>query len=199
MTPKQREAAERLAEALRTWPAAFAPTGIMFETAALLRELAEEPVDDMQKALKDAQHTADFYRRRVQALEQWQSRMRDPERTVVCDILANGFTLDPPVPHDRYALAAEPVQEPVAAELPAPQLLVESAQGFVEGWTRSQVRSAINLALLKRRYAAPQQRKPLTNRQAIALWADRSDGPANHEIISFARAIERAHDIKETP
>ena len=54
-------------------------------------------------------------------------------------------------------LAAEPVQEPVAAELPAPQLLVESAQGFVEGWTRSQVRSAINLALLKRRYAAPQQ------------------------------------------
>lgn len=45
-----------------------------------------------------------FYMRRVQALEQWQSRMRDPERTVVCDILANGFTLDPPVPRDRYEL-----------------------------------------------------------------------------------------------
>ncbi len=72
-----------------------------------------EPVQDIQKALKDAQHTADFYRRRCEALQQWQSRMRDPERTVVCDILANGFTLDPPIPHNRYALPAEPVQEPV--------------------------------------------------------------------------------------
>lgn len=34
-----------------------------------------------------------------------------------------------------------------------------------------------------------------TQREAIALWADRSDGPANHEIISFARAIERAYGI----
>jgi hypothetical protein len=58
------------------------------------------------KALKQLEHEAAFYRRRVQALEQWQSRMRDPERTVVCDILANGFTLDPPVPRDRYELKA---------------------------------------------------------------------------------------------
>jgi hypothetical protein len=43
------------------------------------------------------QETA-YYRRRELALEQWQSRMRDPERTVVCDILANVFTLDPPIP-----------------------------------------------------------------------------------------------------
>ena len=192
------------------------------EAIDLLRELAAEPVDDMQKALKDAQHTADFYRRRVQALEQWQSRMRDPERTVVCDILANGFTLDPPVPHDRYALAAEPVQEPVAAELPAPQLLVESAQGFVEGWTRSQVRSAINLALLKRRYAAPQQpmrcpedggecgaggycrpepkqRRPLTDKDIVALlaWDDYLGGCIT--LLEFARAIERAHGITGEP
>ena len=54
------------------------------------------------KALERLEHEAAFYRRRVQALEKWQSRMRDPERTVVCDILANGFTLDPPVPSDRY-------------------------------------------------------------------------------------------------
>jgi hypothetical protein len=56
--------------------------------------------------LKKLRDTAAFYRRRVQALEQWQSRMRDPERTVVCDILANGFTLDPPVPRDRYEVKA---------------------------------------------------------------------------------------------
>ena len=118
-------------------------------------------------------------------------------------------------------LAAEPVQEPVAAELPAPQLLVESAQGFVEGWTRSQVRSAINLALLKRRYAAPQQpmrcpedggacgaggycrpepqqRKPLTREQIDTVWSSLgsfTDRESDYRI--FARAIERAHGIGE--
>ena len=119
----------------------------------------------------------------------------------------------------RELLAAEPVQEPVAAELPAPQLLVESAQGFVEGWTRSQVRSAINLALLKRRYAAPQQpmrcpedggacgaggycrpepqqRKPLTREQIDTVWSSLgsfTDRESDYRI--FARAIERAHGI----
>jgi hypothetical protein len=58
------------------------------------------------KRLSELEHEAAFYKRRVQALQQWQSRMRDPERTVVCDILANGFTLDPPVPRDRYELKA---------------------------------------------------------------------------------------------
>jgi hypothetical protein len=36
-----------------------------------------------------------FYKRRMEALQQWQSKMRDPERTIVCDILANGCTLEP--------------------------------------------------------------------------------------------------------
>ena len=94
-------------------------------------------------------------------------------------------------------LAAEPVQdEPVAAELPAPQLLVESAQGFVEGWTRSQVRSAINLALLKRRYAAPQQRKPLTDEQLKQAMSDagvRVFQPGLWDVLLDAgRAVERA-------
>lgn len=43
----------------------------------------------------------DFYRRRVELLQQWQSRMRDPERTIVCDIIANGQTL-PDVSGSRY-------------------------------------------------------------------------------------------------
>lgn len=46
MNNSQRAAAERLIDALRTWPAAFAPTGIMFETAALLHELLAEPVQE---------------------------------------------------------------------------------------------------------------------------------------------------------
>lgn len=47
-------------------------------------------------AVGDLQFGYDFYKRRCDALQAWQSRMRDPERIVVCDILANGFTLDPP-------------------------------------------------------------------------------------------------------
>ena len=44
-------------------------------------------------------------------------------------------------------------------------------------------------------YTAPPQRKPLTREKAIALWADKSDGPSNGEIVSYCRAIERAHGI----
>ena len=45
-------------------------------------------------------------------------------------------------------------------------------------------------------YAASPERKPLTTEEAIALWAEKSDGPSNGEIVSFCRAIERAHGIK---
>lgn len=33
----------------------------------------------------------DFYKRRCDALQQAQKEMRDPERQMVCDILANGY------------------------------------------------------------------------------------------------------------
>ena len=52
--------------------------------------------------LQELRDTAAFYKRRCDALQAWQSSMRDPERTVVCDILANGFTLDQPFAGDRY-------------------------------------------------------------------------------------------------
>lgn len=48
----------------------------------------------------------DFYKRRCDALQSWQSKMRDPERTIVCDILANGFTLDPA--GNRYSTTPPP-------------------------------------------------------------------------------------------
>ena len=34
------------------------------------------------------------------------------------------------------------------------------------------------------------QAKPLTGDEILKLWGSRSDGPDNHEILSFARAIE---------
>ena len=42
------------------------------------------------------------------------------------------------------------------------------------------------------------QRQPLTKEQLLRLCGPQSYGPYNHKIISFARAIEAAHGIKET-
>lgn len=50
----------------------------------------------------------EFYRKRCDLLQEWQSRMRDPERTIVCDILANGQTLPDP-DGARYGRGANPV------------------------------------------------------------------------------------------
>jgi hypothetical protein len=57
-------------------------------------------IEDLIQERDDALSSLDFYKRRVDALQQWQSKMRDPERTVVCDIIANGRTLEPA--GDRY-------------------------------------------------------------------------------------------------
>ena len=75
-------------------------------------EALGQPVQEsgLQKKLEEALGSLDFYRRRVEALQQWQSKMRDPERTIVCDILANGHTLEPA--GDRYTTPPQPVQEP---------------------------------------------------------------------------------------
>jgi hypothetical protein len=42
-------------------------------------------------------------------------------------------------------------------------------------------------------YRRPQKRRQMLGQdEIIRLWGDRSDGPSNNELISFARAIERA-------
>jgi|GEM_PF-3501180 len=56
-----------------------------------------ECVGDYIKAVVERlRHSVDFYQRRCDLLQQWQSRMRDPERTIVCDILANAQMLPDP-------------------------------------------------------------------------------------------------------
>lgn len=40
--------------------------------------------------IADLENSLAFYKNRVELLHKWQSKMRDPERTLVCDILANG-------------------------------------------------------------------------------------------------------------
>ena len=95
---------------------------------------------------------------------------------------------------DSPALAQPAVREPLTGpELPQPSLLVESAQGFVEGWTRSQVRSAINLALLKQRYSQPAVPAPdRYSELAEALGCDSMDSHAGR----IARAKRLAQKEK---
>ena len=57
---------------------------------------------DLAKIFKDYNSDREFYRKRVDALQKAQSKMRDPERTMVCDILGNGFLYDPK--GDRYKI-----------------------------------------------------------------------------------------------
>lgn len=53
------------------------------------------------KKLVQAQQSRDFYKRRCDALQAIQNKMRDPERKAVCDILANGETYVALGPVDR--------------------------------------------------------------------------------------------------
>ena len=65
--------------------------------AVIAREVA-----NMCKDVDRLKRDYTFYKKRCEALQRWQSRMRNPERTVVCDILANGFTIDQATDGDRY-------------------------------------------------------------------------------------------------
>ena len=74
-----------------------------------LREIAtDDELEDLRFSLR-------FYQSRVELLQQWQSKMRDPERTIACDIMANGQML--PDPHGvRYGVhSAAPSENDEAA------------------------------------------------------------------------------------
>jgi hypothetical protein len=84
-------------------------------------------IEDLIQERDDARSSRDFYKRRADALQQWQSKMRDPERTIVCDILANGCTLEPA--GDRYTPPAQPVQ-PVASLKEVDVLMMAETHGI---------------------------------------------------------------------
>lgn len=64
---------------------------------------AECPEGEREKELAELRSSLEFYKRRCDALQACQHTMRDPERTMVCDILANGSLLF----NGRGELAAE--------------------------------------------------------------------------------------------
>ena len=61
------------------------PEGCTAVDARKLREYNHGLADEIE-----------FYKRRVEMLGREQKRMRDPERTLVCDIIANGQLLPDP-------------------------------------------------------------------------------------------------------
>ena len=93
------------------------------ETAAILRQFNEwrrgdedipqfdpreigEAIDaavEMIERLELAESAVAWHRRRWMALQMHQTKIREPERTMVCDILANGELMHPTIAGDRYA------------------------------------------------------------------------------------------------
>ena len=59
---------------------------------------------EMIGRLELAEFSMAWHRRRWMALQMHQAKMREPERTMVCDILANGELMHPTVAGDRYAI-----------------------------------------------------------------------------------------------
>ena len=57
------------------------------DLAAILRKVSKS-CDEIERL----ESSRDFYKRRCDALQAVQDKMRDPERKAVCDILANGKT-----------------------------------------------------------------------------------------------------------
>ena len=70
------------------------------------REIGEaiDAAVEMIERLEAAESSVVWHRRRWMALQMHQMKMREPERTMVCDILANGELMHPTVAGDRYAI-----------------------------------------------------------------------------------------------
>jgi elongation factor P--beta-lysine ligase len=56
----------------------------------------EQKFQHLLKVLKGYANSAQFYRNRCELLQKVQKYMRDPERQIVCDILANNSLLPDP-------------------------------------------------------------------------------------------------------
>ena len=59
---------------------------------------------EMIERLEAAESSVAWHQRRFMALQMRQTKMREPERTIVCDILANGELMHPTVAGDRYVI-----------------------------------------------------------------------------------------------
>jgi hypothetical protein len=63
-----------------------------------------DKISEQNERIATLAHAKEFYRRRTLLLERMQKTMRDPERRLVCDILANAQLLPDPT-GSRYGFA----------------------------------------------------------------------------------------------
>ena len=70
------------------------------------REISEaiDAAVEMIERLEAAESSVAWHQRRFMALQMHQTKMREPERTIVCDILANGELMHPTVAGNRYSV-----------------------------------------------------------------------------------------------
>ena len=65
------------------------------------------PINTIIDHLEAAESSAEWHKRRWMALQMHQTKMREPERTIVCDIIANGELMHPTVAGNRYSVKEE--------------------------------------------------------------------------------------------
>ena len=186
MTPQQRAAAERLA---KYWSADDWPGGLsgkkMDETAAILRELAAEPVQEpgieykrgYEAALNDCiKNGGEAWARSMFANNAEHIKPVQAPLLWYRDIGAGPMLCNPDRQdaHPLYAAPQQPMRCPT-----------DGGECGAGGYCRPE----------------PQQRKPLSDEQvrqivvdASTSWAFKRDGSTSMRI---ARAIERAHGIGE--
>ena len=70
------------------------------------REIGEaiDAAIEMIERLEAAESSVAWHQRRWMALQMHQTKMREPERTIVCDIIANGELMHPTVAGNRYSV-----------------------------------------------------------------------------------------------
>ena len=70
------------------------------------REIGEaiDAAVEMIERLEAAESSVAWHQRRWMALQMHQTKMRETERTIVCDILANGELMHPTVAGNRYSV-----------------------------------------------------------------------------------------------
>ena len=60
-------------------------------------------MEELLNKIKDLEFELDFYKSRINLINKVQKYMRDPERTMICDIVANNSLLPDPN-SERYGL-----------------------------------------------------------------------------------------------
>jgi len=149
-----------------------------------LRTAAQQALEALEMAEFDP-HSSDAVHKAITALR---AALAEPVQEPTLDeVMAGPRALAQAYENGRNAAKAEPAQEPVAWRF----------QSAVGGWAYGSQPPLGSKYPAYPLYAAPPQRKPLTEEDIQAAWdsVDMRHPRGNETRIAFARAIERAHGI----